>query len=597
VPTRRNFLKGISMASIAGLPGRVPALTPAPAGSPSELPDEYFRRMAKWCDVVRKHLHEHPETRLSELEAQRGWYHFPYTVLPAAVLYALPNRANPWHGSAEMLAFTIAIGDLLVREDLAGSFSPRLDSYRDVYHWLEAYGLIKGKLDASSAVAWKAALTRNVALLVPELKAWKDVAAYTENFLGTSPNHFAWWAATVLTGGVQLGNAEWMELGKSVLRRFATTEQNPDGYWGEHNTNSPTGGYNYLSTLAVGVYWEHTHDPDALEALRRATAFHSATTYSDGNLIELFNDRNRYWEVSPWGQFAFTHFPMGRGYAQMLTRNIPDDEIDLDTLGLLGVNALYYHAGPVAPCPQERERYVWRLAGPAGLRKSGDWSVALCGIVDTPLPRSQWFLERQANLSVFHERVGLILSGANSKHQPELATFGEHIADVWETGPRGGRLEQTEAGDLLAVAHNSFSAEIFVPPIALHAESMEIVFRINGRGPVPDDAVIGLQLNLTQGKELRSATGKAATVSKDAVVWASAELGGELGHADWSLAVDSEASLQWPVFPYNPYRNGPETKLEHAVALLRVPLKLKADPDHWLQVNERIIRVRLTVRK
>jgi len=593
--TRRNFLMHSCLTSAfvaAGPRYSLATQTLAPLAGQALL-DEYFRRMAKWCGVVKEALDKGPNARLAELEAQKGWYHFPYSVLPAALLYKRQSRANHLFAQPDALKLALQIGDLLVREDKAGVFSPRLDSYRDVYMWVEAYGLLKDELGPARSAAWGTVLERNVALLVPELTAWKDVASYTENFLGTSPNHFAWWAATVLVGGIHLQKAEWVKLASGVLHRFAATEQNPDGYWGEHNPNSPTGGYNYLTTLAVGVYWEHTKDPRALEALRRATHFHAATTYGDGNLIEVFNDRNRYWEVSPWGHFAFSHFPEGRAYAQLLIRNIPDDAIDLDTLGLLGQNAFYYHVGPVVHCPPELPAYSFRIASPAGVRKQGPWTVALSGIVDTPLPRSQWFLDRQSNISLFHQQAGLILCGANSKHQPELATFSEELADGWEMTSRGGRLEQRESGDTLAVAHNSFSAEIFVPPPAANAAGVE--FRINGRGSVPRDAYLGLQLRFKPGTTVTTAAGKTVVVSSEPIQFNDQDLGGELHHGAWTLKIDRDATLQWPIFPYNPYRNGPETKLENAIALLRVPLNLKADPDRWLQVNEQIIRISISI--
>ena len=587
-------MKAACLTSAAGISRPLHSLAAAVSVADDSLPDEYFRRLSKWCTVVRAKLQTMPDARLAALEAQRGWYHFPYTILASAVLYAKPNRANKDFGNPAMLELTTRIGDLLVREDVAGTFSPRLDSYRDLYMWLEAYGLVKQKLTAQQDQVWRIALERNVRLLVPDLQAWSDVAEYTENFLGTSPNHFAWWSATVMTGGLQLGKPEWVELGRGILYRFATTEQNPDGYWGEHNRDSPTAGYNYLTTLAVGLLWEHTRSPQALEALRRATNFHAATTFGDGNLIDLFNDRNRYWEVSPWGQFAFTHFPVGRRYAQMLTRNIPDTDIDLDTLGLLAQNALYYHAGPSVACPQEQRAYAYRLAAPAGVRKVGPWTVAMCGIVDTPLPRSQWFLDRQANLAIFHDRAGLIVSGASSKHQPELATFAEKIDGEWVTKPKGGRLTQSDAGDVLAVAHNTFSAEIHVPP-PVNAREQEVEFRINGRGPVPDETYLGLQLCLKTGMELQALGGRSVALSAERMTWSADELRKGLRCGVWSIQIDSDATLEWPIYPYSPYINGLEKKLDHAVGLLRVPLKLKADPNHWLQINERVIRMRVIV--
>ncbi len=593
--TRRHFLLHSSLASAALASQPLSSLTAeglAPA-STDALPDAYFRRMAQWCPLLLQALDDQPNARLSDLETRKGWYHFPFAILPAAVLYKRANPANPFQGKAAMLDLAVKIGDLLVREDAAGTFSPRLDSYRDAYMWLEAYRLLQGDLDAKRRSEWAAVLARNAALLVPDLEAWKDVAAYTEDFLGTSPNHFAWWSATVLTAGIFLDKPDWARLGAYVLHRFAATEQNPDGYWGEHNPDAPTCGYNYLTTMAVGVYWERTHAPEALEALRRATRFHSHITYANGMLMELFNDRNRYWEVSPWGQFAFSHFPEGRAYAQLLTRNIPDDKMDIDTLGLLGQDALYFHEGPSTPCPAEQPSYVYRLTAPAGVRKTGPWTVALSGIVDTPIPKSQWFLDRQANVSLFHEAAGLIIDGANSRRQPQLATFSEKTADGWEMMPRGGRLMQSPGGDTVAVAHNSFSAEIFAPPASPRAA--ELHFRINGRGPAPQEAWLGLQLCLKPGEQLTAGSGQVVTIGSKPIDWDSKTIAGKLRHGLWTLHVDHDAQLQWPVYPYNPYRNRPETDPRFAVALLRLPLNLHADPAHWLQINEKLIHLRITV--
>jgi hypothetical protein len=40
----------------------------------------------------------------------------------------------------------------------------------------------------------------------------------------------------------------------------------------------------------------------------------------------------------------------------------------------------------------------------------------------SPVP-PRFLLDLQSHLSIFHERLGLIITGANSKRQPELATF------------------------------------------------------------------------------------------------------------------------------------------------------------------------------
>ena len=586
---RRDFLKqGALAAALLSTRGWCSPATP----SASYLPAEYYRRLAKWCSVVKDRLKQSPTLRLKELEATRGWYHFPYTVLPAAVLYARQDRANPHYNDRQMLELAITIGDLLVREDNEGAFAPRLDSYRDVYMWIEAFGLLKSDLGGERAQAWAKSLTRNIVLLTPELTSWEDLPAYTENFIGTSPNHFAWWAATTLVGGVHLRRKDWFDLGNRILRRFATTEQNPDGFWGEHNPNGPTGGYNYLTTLSVGVYWEHTKDPEALKALRRATNFHENFTWPDGNLIELFNDRNRYWHISYWGQFAFTHFPDGRGYAELLMRHLDDATIDLDALGLLGQNALYYHAGPVAPPAPALPAYVHRLqSAQGGVRKRGPWVSALAGLIDTPLPHSQWFLDCQANLALFNTSSGPIINGAHSKHQPELATFSEKIDNEWISKPKGSRLTQSEKADTLALAYNSFSTEIILPAQTEHECLIEV--HINGRGHAPQEAWMALQLCLKQGQMLTTGSSHATKVSTERLLLNAEQLGGSITHNGWTLDLDAEASLEWPCLPYNPYLNANETKLDHAVALLRIPLNLNNASQPWLKRNERTIHLRV----
>jgi hypothetical protein len=61
------------------------------------------------------------------------------------------------------------------------------------------------------------------------------------------------------------------------------------------------------------------------------------------------------------------------------------------------------------------------------------------------------------------------------------------------------------------------------------------------------------------------------------------------------LKLKDDATLEWPVYPYNPYRNGPETLLKHAVALLQIPLNLKAQKEHWMQPHEHTIELRFQV--
>jgi hypothetical protein len=73
--------------------------------------------------------------------------------------------------------------------------------------------------------------------------------------------------------------------------------------------DAPASGYNLLTLCAVALYYEHSRDPAAPQAILRATRFHLAFTWPSGEPVELLNDRNRYWEAWLYGNFAFSHSP------------------------------------------------------------------------------------------------------------------------------------------------------------------------------------------------------------------------------------------------------------------------------------------------
>jgi len=64
-------------------------------------------------------------------------------------------------------------------------------------------------------------------------------------------------------------------------------------------------------------------------------------------------------------------------------------------------------------------------------------------------------------------------------------------------------------------------------------------------------------------------------LSSERMELAGPDIGGWIRHHGWTIAVDPAAALVWPVYPHNPYANGPEKTLDHAVGALSVPLRLK----------------------
>jgi len=224
---------------------------------------------------------------------------------------------------------------------------------------------------------------------------------------------------------------------------------------------------------------------------------------------------------------------------------------------------------------------------PAGIRKTGAWQVGLSGIINTQAINNQYYLDRQSSLSVFHQKLGLIITGANSKRQLELATFSERIDGQMYHMPLSSRLQMSDDGDRLSLAYNTFFTDLYVP--APSDQEMTFRFVVAGKGTPPEEARLTLQLCLKPGEELETATGKKVVLSAERIELGPVELGGWIRHHGWTLKVDPTAELAWPVYPYNPYAAAPEKELRYAVGALSVPLHLKSQPGRYVRRNEQEI--------
>jgi dienelactone hydrolase len=536
---------------------------------PAPPRETYLRYLEEGVARVEARLAVAPAAGLKELETEPGWRHFPSALLAAAVL---AKQASDADLRRRMLHNAGTIGDLLVREHESGYYASRLDHHRDTYMWLDSFRLLKDDLDPGRSARWQRALLEQVTAIVQDVARLQDYPAYQSPFIGTSPNHFSLWSSTVYLAARIFAQPDWEKLSSKVLHRFAAAEQSPDGYWGEHSSAGPTTGYDYLTSTAIALYWELSRDPAALEALRRATSFHEYFTWPDGTPVETINDRNRYWPPSMWGHFGFSNFPDGRRYAEFLTSFYSLQPFSLESLGRLAQNALYWHDGPAEAIPQDRTAYARQMTATAGMRKSGPWTVCLSGIVATQAQTNQFYLDRQGNLSVFHDRLGLIITGANSKRQPELATFYEHAGDVENHLPLSSRLKLSDAGDRLALSYNTFFAEFKLPPFT---QTLALDVAVTSRSRAGDRGLV-LQLCLKAGQFLETEAGTTVFLTGDPLVLQPPQIGGWIHHNGWLLKAPPGARLEWPVRPYNPYSNAPEPGIEHAVGVWTLPLEPKS---------------------
>ncbi|MEX0702518.1 MAG: hypothetical protein WD069_10530 [Planctomycetales bacterium] len=528
----------------------------APAASSAELPGDYFKLMSAELERVEP---------APELEFSRSY------LLAAAVLYAKEHPRNPAFGQQKLFDLAVALGDVAALQSEQDDSRNRQDYEWEIHGWLDAYRLLESKLGPERRGRWRKELERNVRWFAENVAPRVDFPRYQSPFLGTSPNHYALWASTVHLAGRVFQNKEWEQLGGRVMHRFAAEEQTPDGYWGEFTDNGPTTGYNYITMCCVALYHEHSGDAAALEALRRATDFHKHFTWPDGRPVVTIDGRSRDWGPSVWGHFGFTHWPDGRGYAEFLSRFFQPGLRGRD-LGRLAQTVLYYHDGPAEPAPQTLSNYDYRMNVEAGIRRAGPWSYCLSGLFDPPRD-NRFHLRRQGNLSVFHDRLGLIITGANSRDQPELATIMEKQHDVVTTVPRIAKLRMSDEGDRLSLSHRSFFVDLHVPPPRGDRLTWRFDAIAGGDGRM-QEGYLNLQLVLHAGEVLETAKTK-VTLGEESIELGPEEIGGWIRHSGWKLEVDPTARLTWPVHPFSPYHDGPHPDLDRAVGRLAVPLDVK----------------------
>ena len=543
----------------------------------AELPGGYFRLM---------------DSELKRIASSEEAADNPSIMLAATVLYAHQHPDNPSFGERRLLELALQVGDRVAYQSEQDPEEDRQHYEWEIHFWLDSYRLLEPHLTDERKERWRKALERNVDWFAGETDARIDFPRYQGPFIRTSTNHYALFASTVFLAGRILKKKDWEDLGARAMHRLASEEQAVDGYWGEFTDGGPASGYDYLTMNCVALYWEHSRDTAALEALRRSVDFHKYFTWPDGTPVETLNGRNRHWGVSSWGHFGFTHWADGRRFAEFLSQFFVAGAVRTRDLGRLSQSALYYHEGPKTAIPQDLPGFVRQLNVAAGIRKSSPWTVCLSGLSEPPTD-SRFTLSRQAALSVHHEKLGLIISGANSKHQPELATFMETVDGEVTTVPLSSRLRMTDEGDRLGVAHRRFFAVLEVPPA--QTDRLDLKFQIveRGRGRMKD-AQLNLQLVLKPGETLETAH-RRIVLSEEDLALGPSEIGGWVRHRGWKILVGPSARLTWPVFGFNPYRNAPETEIRHAVGVLTVPVEVEPAEDWALDWRRQEIMFTLEV--
>lgn len=473
-------------------------------------------------------------------------------IYPLAYLYVTEHPLNPYFGDDRVLQSVIRCGDYLSGYQPT-SFWPL--SHWTVHSWLCALELVGERFGEERKVLWGRSIEHWVKHYLEYLEKSRGKREYTAVELGTSPNHYSLYLVAVMKAGEVLGQPEWTRFARDQFRNLLRS-RHPDGYWAEHH--GPANRYTWLTLQGVGLYYEMTGDPEALEAIGRAKDFLLGFTYPDGSAVAVIDERNRY-SPSPaarHGLLGLGHFPDGRRFCRLTAEKFVDGTgLSNETLSHLTDALRYWTQGPEEPVPWDSESYDRTLVSGARLMRRGDWIITFSGIVSPPWDGNRFFLDRYISLEVWHARAGLVIGGGLTKRQPQIATVlmepSHGALDYW---PRDSRITAWGDSMSLELTLDKFRAVLTTNILNDNEMTLRVRF-IETSEPIlwPNRYECNLQLQVKPGEKLVYGGGE-LNLGMERTTILERELGGRLETAGWVLETPpGRTGFRFPFHPFNNY--------------------------------------------
>ncbi len=578
--SRRVFLLN-TLASTAALSAVPAALGAAPKpsakapASPAELKfkDQFLRQLAGRVPQMLKTYN--PTTgRFGEgiwtCQDQN-------LMLPLAVVYASPGEGNSYYKDARLLEIIMKAGDALI-DDMDergqwefrkkdGSTWGKISMPWTYSRWIRAYSLIRDDMPADRRARWTQAFDRG----------FSHIEKTQLGHLHNIPTHHA---MSLYIAGQQLGRPAWCEVAAQVLRNVAKA-QFEGGYWTEGE--GPLVHYNLVYVDALGTYYKLSGDREVLPAIERAIRFHRHFTYPTGQAVETIDLRNPYSPAVLPGNPAFALTPEGRAWLQSQWRNL-DGALNDDSLALF---VLHGDEGKIAD-PATRPAGGWfelteKNVGRAATLRQGPWFICLSAYT-APVARNRWHQDRQNLVSIWHEKVGLVLGGGNTKLQPAWSNFTVGWMDLLRQQPGDTNPNFLPKGQLYHVPSDArlvrepeVGLDLTYGPETCRARirprdehTLDYRVEASARSGLPVHAHLTLLPRL--GTTLETARGTSVTLKESPLILLAADLGGSLTYNGYRLRLPPRATLHWPALPHDPYRKDGHATPDQGRIEIRLPL-------------------------
>ncbi len=502
-------------------------------------------------------------------------YNDQMPIWPLAAAWSIDHPDNPYYHDPEILKVIARGGERWAEEQddkgcwpLKRKNGDEWGTHRSAFvysHWLKAYWLVGDALPEASRKIWEDSLLLGLNEMYPAIQK----AAVHNLPLREAMNLYI--------GGVIFNNEDWKQAAMDFMAR-AVAKADPTGFWTEHS--GPTVGYNTAYLWFLGIYYSFSGDAQVLDVLNTASRFHLYTLFPDGSAISCIDERTIYAPAPHKGNPGFTTSPEGRAF--LLHQIKPYAEAGRFVDGEYAANMLFFsQTGETAQLPTEQDTSTVSIGNnDAVCRRHKPWHMAFSAYTCEPI-RSRWMQDRQNSVDIYHDELGIVLGGGNTKLQPLWSTF--------------------TVGDTSLLAHTPGDEKPeFLPEIDLrwYPDAASITYDENAvnlaltygdvtgsvTSSVTPDGDLQLIYTAPSGKgveahipfmrraaELITAAGALLPVEDNEFDLSADALGGSFTYGELKVVVPAGARLVWPARQHNPYNKDGSSSINSDKLVLCLP--------------------------
>lgn len=516
----------------------------------------------------------HPET--GKFGTEPWVYQDQMAIYPLAAAWHIRDDANPYYHDDKLIEVIARGGEVwLEQQDDQGRYhlvrknGDDWGLFRSSFvhsHWVKTYHLVKDVLPETSRQKWAEGLVRGLSHILSTVRK------------GSVNNQPLRHAMALYIGGGCLGNEEWKRTAQAYMAR-AVAAQRPAGFWTEHS--GPVVGYNTAYPWFLGIYYHFSKDPVVLDALKRASQFHVSLLWPDGSFVSCIDERTIYSRAVHIGNPGFATSPEGRAFLlHQLRKHTKDGERLVP--GEYAANMLLYtEPGEVAPLPTDKDGSTVVIGdNDAIIRRHKPWQWAMSGYTCPPTD-NRWFQDRQNMIDVFHDQMGLVIGGGNTRLQPYWSTFTVGDPSLIKIQPGQESPDFTPDVDL---RWTPGSATLGADDSQTHMklDYGDVRCRVAVSASNEGHLVVTLSAPAGQGVEahvpilrrtssVQLASGQSIALANSTHTVAADDIGEHFLIGGLKVTVPRGASLRWPARQYNPYRKDGSSSISSAKLVLVLP--------------------------